>query len=134
MFGESFEIYYLPESAKIAFLEAYASRHKFIDKEAAIEAVDWYLVATINVDKRIERDSKRLSKSRAPNTSRKAYFPEADGWVNTQVLSRETLSLGHTVPGPAIVEDPDSTTVVPPGDTVELTTNGHLLIEIKVGE
>jgi N-methylhydantoinase A len=46
----------------------------------------------------------------------------------TAFLLRERLPVGEPVEGPAIVLQMDSTTVVPPGHTVEADTTGNLLI------
>ena len=37
---------------------------------------------------------------------------------------------GERVPGPALIEEPDSTTVVLPGDTAFVSPRGHLLIDV----
>jgi N-methylhydantoinase A len=50
-----------------------------------------------------------------PAGQRPAYFPEAGGYVGTLVHRRDRLGWGHTVSGPAILEDASSCTVVPPG-------------------
>ena len=66
--------------------------------------------------------------------SRMAWFPEAGGYVETRVLTRHDLAGGEKILGPAIVEDPDSTTVVLPGDAARLSAAGHLIVEIKPAE
>ncbi|HET7469410.1 MAG TPA: hydantoinase/oxoprolinase family protein, partial [Gemmatimonadales bacterium] len=45
---------------------------------------------------------------------RRAYFPEAGGFVETPVYDRYALTPGATFEGPAIVEERESTTVIPP--------------------
>ncbi|MDP9861583.1 MULTISPECIES: hydantoinase/oxoprolinase family protein [Streptosporangium] len=52
-----------------------------------------------------------------PVTSRPAYFPETDGYVEVPVFTRARL---EEVSGPAIVEDAESTIVIPPGWTARL--------------
>ncbi|TMR05499.1 hydantoinase/oxoprolinase family protein, partial [Nonomuraea turkmeniaca] len=56
---------------------------------------------------------------RAAPTSRRAYFPELDGYTDVPVHTRDTM--GGTLPGPAIIEDAESTIVVPPSWTATLT-------------
>jgi N-methylhydantoinase A len=51
---------------------------------------------------------------RALKGTRKAYFAESGGFTETSVYDRARLRPGDEVPGPAIVEEPDSTTVCPP--------------------
>ncbi|MGW3343869.1 hydantoinase/oxoprolinase family protein [Nonomuraea rubra] len=58
----------------------------------------------------------------ASTGTRRAYFPECGGYTEVPVHTRQTLArAGGTAPGPAIIEDPESTTVVPPAWTATLT-------------
>ena len=43
---------------------------------------------------------------------RAVYFEETRGFLTTPVYRRERLRAGHRIPGPAIVEQMDSTTVI----------------------
>jgi N-methylhydantoinase A len=58
---------------------------------------------------------------------RQAYFAPA-GFVATPVYQRDGLPLGAALPGPAIVEQPDTTTVIPPGWTARAEESGSLRI------
>jgi N-methylhydantoinase A len=51
---------------------------------------------------------------RALTGSRQVYFDEAGGYVETPVYNREELLPGARIMGPAIVEQLDSTVVLPP--------------------
>lgn len=55
------------------------------------------------------------------------YFNGAD--YNAKLYDRERLCSGHVVPGPAIVTEMDSTTVIFPGYQAEVDKVGNLLIE-----
>ncbi|MEM0482906.1 MAG: hydantoinase/oxoprolinase family protein, partial [Nitrososphaerota archaeon] len=57
---------------------------------------------------------------------RKAYFE--DGWVDARVYARESLPAGFSAEGPAIIEEYDSTTVVPPGWGLEVVENGCMVL------
>ncbi|MCW2134362.1 hydantoinase/oxoprolinase family protein [Arthrobacter sp. VKM Ac-2550] len=54
-----------------------------------------------------------------PESVRPVYFG-ADGWVQTPVFDRSALPAGATFIGPAIIDQLDSTTVVPPRTTAEI--------------
>lgn len=60
---------------------------------------------------------------------RDVWFPET-GFAPTPVYRRTLLPVGGTFEGPAIVEQMDTTTVVPPGARVQLDGSGNLLIEV----
>jgi N-methylhydantoinase A len=139
--GQGFEIHVdLPDGAIDdsygrrtieAFNEAYLRKHKFLDVEGTIEAVDWTLVAAMPA----RSGATRLGQIEAAGPSkrsgmRKAWFPEAGGYVDTRILDRQALTGGATVTGPAILEDLDSTTVMLPGDVARLSAEGHLIIDI----
>ena len=61
---------------------------------------------------------------------RKAYFPEAGGYVDVPVYAREALGAGAGIGGPAIVEESGSTTVLPPGTRAIMDDYGNLLVEV----
>jgi N-methylhydantoinase A len=53
------------------------------------------------------------------------------GYLDTPVFRREGMPAGFALEGPAIIEEPDSTTVVHPGDTLTVRADG--LLELSVG-
>jgi N-methylhydantoinase A len=57
------------------------------------------------------------------------YFPETRGFVvRCPVFDRARLPVGARVTGPAIVEEPESTTVLPPGTIAEVDRWATLLV------
>jgi N-methylhydantoinase A len=65
---------------------------------------------------------------RALKKVREAYFPEAGGFVETPVYDRGSLENGDKIEGPAIIEEPDSTTICPPGYWIKVDPFLSLLI------
>lgn len=63
-----------------------------------------------------------------PAATRKAYFAEAGGFVDCAVYERDELRAGDALKGPAIVEQMDCTTVVPPGFTARVDEHLNLLL------
>ena len=63
--------------------------------------------------------------SRARLGERRAWF---DGWVETPVYDREQLGAGDRLPGPAILEQYDSTVVVPPGFGLRCDATGNIVV------
>ena len=59
---------------------------------------------------------------------REAYFGPGTGWLETPVLARADLKDG--VRGPCIVEEYDSTCLIPPGAEAKLDANGNILIDL----
>jgi N-methylhydantoinase A len=63
--------------------------------------------------------------------SRRAYFPDADGWVETAVYDRYRLGVGDELAGPAVVEEEGSTLVVGPGATARVTASGNIVLTLE---
>ena len=65
------------------------------------------------------------------SATRPVYFDEAGGFVDCAVLNRYRLPAGAVIPGPAVVEEFDSTTVVHPGYQAAVDKHGNLLITAR---
>ncbi len=63
-----------------------------------------------------------------PISKRKVFFGEIDGFLDTLVYDRYSLSPGNVVMGPAIVPDPDATTIIHPGYKAEIDGYGNMVI------
>jgi N-methylhydantoinase A len=60
-------------------------------------------------------------------TSRRAYFGTPWGTIDTPVVARRALS--GSMDGPLLIDEYDSTTVVPPNRSVHLDDQGYLVME-----
>ena len=60
---------------------------------------------------------------------RRAYFGPAHGWCDTDIINR--ADLGEPRAGPCIIEEYDSTCVVPPGLTANLDPFGNIVIDMR---
>jgi N-methylhydantoinase A len=65
-----------------------------------------------------------------PVARRPAWFPDT-GWVDTDVFARGDLAAGTRLAGPVIVEQLDSTTVVPPRATAEIDAWLNIRIHLQ---
>jgi N-methylhydantoinase A len=62
--------------------------------------------------------------------AREVHFSELGKAVTTPVFLRDPLLAGNRIEGPALVEEHASTTVVLPGDALEVDDFGNLVITI----
>jgi N-methylhydantoinase A len=62
-----------------------------------------------------------------PEQKRDVIFDQP---VEARILWRPGLPAGFRFEGPAVVEEPNSTTLVFPGNRVEVTAHGHLVITL----
>ena len=63
-----------------------------------------------------------------PVAARRAFFPETGGYTETPVYERFSLPVGQTVPGPAILDQPDTTTVIYPGQIARAHESGSIIV------
>ncbi len=64
--------------------------------------------------------------------TREAFFGRT-GWVEAKVFRRAALPPGSVIAGPAMIEEYDSVTVVPPGWACRVDGLGNLLLEFRGG-
>ena len=65
-----------------------------------------------------------------PPADRRVYFGPGHGWLDTPVVDRPALRSG-AIAGPLIVEEYDSTTVVPPGWRAAAADHGCMTLEAE---
>jgi N-methylhydantoinase A len=61
---------------------------------------------------------------------REVVFDDPAGALKTRILWRPCLPAGTMIEGPAIIEEPNATTLIHPGDAASVTAAGHLTIAI----
>lgn len=59
---------------------------------------------------------------------RNVYWPEWSAWHDTPIYNGTSLAVGTTVDGPAILQSPEMTVAVPPGDRLEVIEGGSFRI------
>ena len=62
--------------------------------------------------------------------TRLVYFEESGGYVDCATYERARLRANNRIVGPAIVEQMDTTTVLPPGETAKVDKHGTLIMEL----
>ena len=65
---------------------------------------------------------------RAATGSRQVFFESVEGFVECPIYDRRRLGAGHAIPGPAVIEQFDSTTLIHPGQRAQVDDLGFLLI------
>ena len=52
--------------------------------------------------------------------------------VRTRIVWRPSLAAGAKVEGPAVIEEPNATTLIHPGDVATVSDAGHLIIDVAL--
>jgi N-methylhydantoinase A len=117
------------DALRAAFDRVYAHRYGYSDPKAAVELVTvGVTVSGAGPEVRLpEQHGGPRDTAQARKPDRPAYFAETRGYVQCPVYDRARLPVGATIAGPAIVEEPESTTVLPPGTTAEIDAWANLL-------
>jgi N-methylhydantoinase A len=120
-----------PEALKRQFDEEHLRRYGTNAPEERAEIVSLRATVTGALRKppleRIARGSKQPLAS-ASRGKRKAWFGKS---FPTPVFARDGLRAGNTIAGPALIEEHASTTVVLPGDRMQVDPFGNLVIEVR---
>ena len=96
-------------------------------RRASDEPVD---LVTIRSTYRIDSDRivpKSVNETEDKKPPRNAYFGKQHGWMLTPVIDRGKLTNSVT-PGPLIIEEYDSTTLVPPDTSVHIDETGNIIM------
>jgi N-methylhydantoinase A len=100
----------------------------------AVELVTLRAVHTAHLPE-LALDSGLTGAGRAePTAVRPVYFEEIGGYEPTPIYLRSALAQDQEVVGPAIVEQPDTTTVIYPGQRLRVDRTGNLVITVAAGE
>ena len=65
-----------------------------------------------------------------PDQTRDVIFDDPAAPLASRIVWRPGLAPGAVVEGPAVIEEPNSTTLIFPGDVATVTEHGHLDIAI----
>jgi len=115
------------DDVRRAFEEKHLATYGFTLEDRSVEVVLARVFAVIRRVKPSLPKPRALGEPRV-KVVRKVYFK--DGWVNTPVYWRDDLPVGYKIEGPAIVEEYDSTTVIPPGWVAVVGGHGELRIGV----
>ena len=114
------------------YANEYRKRYSISLKDDPIEIVNWKVEAKGKpLDVGGEYRPDQINKRDNPLKGRRdVYFHEAKGYVSTPVYDRYALSPGDSLPGPAVVEEKESTCVIGDGDKVTVDAHYTLIAEI----
>lgn len=114
-------------------IDAFHRRHEQLYTYAApdtpVEIVNLRLRAVGHMEKLALPCIGTVPEGAVPNTTRtRLVYYTGLGPVETPVFARHALCAGHVIHGPAIVEQPDATTVIYPGHQAVVDAYGNLLM------
>lgn len=117
-----------------AFWQEYHRLYGRYVKNVAVEGVNWRLWARGPIPEIEIKEGKgirRESFAHSIKGSRMVYFPERKDFVDTRVYDRYMLRPEDNFPGPAIIEEKESTVVAGPESFCIVDQFGNMIIELK---
>jgi len=140
-FGQNFELIMELGSDKLdtdalqKLVEAFHRRHKdyygYDMRDQPVEIVNLRLVVT-GERKPVPVESAEIASGVLKSAlleKRKVWFPET-GYVVTPIYDRDRLPAETQIAGPAVIEQMDTTTIVPPKATLTQDHHGYLHMEL----
>ncbi len=123
-------------SAVAAFHEEHNRQYRYAHPDAPVET------SALRVAARGRRAKPELAALRpmqggarpvAPDGERPVHF-DRRGWIATRIVDRKSLAPGDEVAGPCIVEEVDSTLVIPPDTTGHVDAVGNIVVVLRYEE
>jgi len=115
---------------RAAFATAYAARYTSVYEGVGIQLVSLRVRCRGPIPPLALASADTSAAGSARKGTRPAYF--GSHFEDTPVYDRYALTPGTTLPGPAIIEEREATTIVAPGDSVIVDATGTLRIRIAV--
>jgi N-methylhydantoinase A len=113
------------------FHERYEARYGkgTTNKNAPIEAMSFEVrVAAKGRPLRLARQDLATGDAKPTRGTRRVYFRDTNGFTPTPIYDRDAVSPGQRVAGPAVIEAPDTTMLVHPGQTVRMDEYRNLTL------
>jgi N-methylhydantoinase A len=121
------------EATRVRFDEQHGSRYGHAAPDQSIEIVNLRLVVTVpRMDDAIARwlsEPWRPAES-VPEQRRPVVFDDPGCPVEARILWRPGLAAGAEIVGPAVIEEPNSTTLIGPGDHAVVDESGHIIVTL----
>lgn len=126
-------------AAMEAMIEAFHTEHErsygYHNRAMRVQMVNYRVSAIGAIDKPDLRAGELVPGAAppAPIDVRKVLFDRQDDYLPTNVYARDDILPGCVIKGPAIIEQMDSTSIIPPGWTATTDAYYNILAEAKGG-
>jgi N-methylhydantoinase A len=119
------------------FHEQHDRRYGHAAPDQSIEIVNLRLIVTVpRMEDVIARwlSAPCTPTEAAPEQRRPVVFDDAARPLEARILWRPALAAGTEVVGPAVIEEPNSTTFIGPGDRATVNESGHIIVTLAERE
>ncbi len=119
-----------------AFHAAHERLYSHCDRESPVQIVN-LRVSAIGRTERIAQRKIALGPAnpkQAQKSERRVHFQSIGRYVPTAIYERDRLAASNRVAGPAVIEQADSTIIVPPSYTARVDPHGRLIMSTGAGK
>ncbi|WP_166909131.1 hydantoinase/oxoprolinase family protein [Mycobacterium sp. DL440] len=120
------------EMLNSAFRDRYAELYGYANEDSEVEVTALRISARAVAPKLDLPRGEGTGRPAEPNHRRQVYFPDTDGYTECPCYRRDDLDIGATIDGPAVIEERDTSVVLPPGDRATVDAYRNLVIEIGI--
>lgn len=115
------------------FHQAHKREYGYCNEGALVQIVNYRVTALGKVQtiELVEHAVEGKNSSAAIVGKRDVFFEESLNYVGTDIYDRDLIKAGNEIQGPAIIEQMDSTIVVPPGHTARADKYLNLIISYE---
>jgi N-methylhydantoinase A len=125
--GQSYELRIPSDNPVEKFHETHKRMYGYADTKSPVEFVNFRVVGIGKQDKIIMKKVEKATRNPEPTRMRNVFF---DDFVKTPIYKRETLKYSHQIEGPAVIEEMESTILLPPDWVATVDEYGNLLAEV----
>jgi N-methylhydantoinase A len=121
------------EATRKRFNELHDRRHGHAAPDQSVEIVHLRLVVTVaRMDDALRRwlGAPFVAEGAVPASRRPVVFDDPQHPVEAAILWRPSLAAGAAIAGPAVIEEQNATTFVPPGDRAMIDPHGNIVIDV----
>jgi N-methylhydantoinase A len=125
--GQSYEIRVPAQHADARFHQAHNTLYGYSDSSSPIEYVNFRVVGIGKQEKIRLKKIKKSRDSPSMKEKRMVFFHE---FMKTPVYRRESLGYGDRLEGPAVIEEMESTLLLPPDWFLQVDAFGNMMVEV----
>ena len=119
------------DAIKSAFFQAHEKAYGYASTDDAVEIMNFRLTARGRLhDLENTKHTGTSTKPAGPTHHRPVCF-DGEKTIETPVFDRDSLTVGQSIPGPAIIDQLDATTVLFPNDNAVVMNGGNLCITLE---
>ncbi|HEY2794926.1 MAG TPA: hydantoinase/oxoprolinase family protein, partial [Micromonosporaceae bacterium] len=114
---------------KAAFADTYRQLYSRYDDDFLVETVNWKITCSA-AGRQVHLTAADTQKPPALKKRRDIYLPEKGSYESVPVYDRYLLTAGQEIQGPAIVEERETTVVLPVGSFATVDPFGDLVVDL----